>query len=142
MLQIVRHNVTALSVTQHDVETCAVRVVTQDGPAGEEGISGNADVNGFEDEVENEEIDVVVVMPECNTPADGGGYAEHGDGSPLTKHATTECARMGGVECARISIGAGEDGGEATVLFVEKSLQVVEGWVFNGCFSLTLHGTG
>ena len=89
-------------------------------------MDGSADVNGFKEEVENEEIDVVVVVPKGYAPADGKCNTEQGTGYPLANHAATEAARMGGVECAGTGTGMCKDGGETAVVLVEKSLHVIE----------------
>lgn len=62
-------------MAQHTVEADKCGVVSEDGERGGDGIGGECEEDEFEEDREEADIDVVVVLPERDSPIEGGDDA-------------------------------------------------------------------
>ena len=113
-------------VLQHTVEADMGRVVEEDGEGCGNRLDSNEDIDEFDEEGEESVVDVVVVVPEGDTPEEGGHEAEEGEDAPCAGHAEAEGAGVGEVEGSRTSLRAVEDGGKASGVIVKERLKVIE----------------
>lgn len=94
-------------------------------------IDGEGDETAFEEESVDAKVDVILVIPEADTPIDGGSDAIEGKDSPSIEHADAEGAGVAGVDGLGASFGPVEENVEATCLCIEERLKVVEsGYIF------------
>lgn len=114
------------SETQHTVEADAGRVVEEDGEGCGDGLYGNEDVDEFDEEGEESVVDVVVVVPEGDTPADGSRETKEGQDAPGSDHTEAEGGSIGDVEEGGTGRGAVKNVGKAAGVIVKEKLEVIE----------------
>ena len=100
--------------------------MAEDGEGCGDGLDGNENVDEFDEESEESVVDVVVVVPEGDTPADGGHDAENGEDAPGIEHADAEATGVGEVEDIGVGLGATEEVVEAAGVIVKERLKVIE----------------
>lgn len=113
-------------VLQHTVEADVCGVMAKDGEDGDEGLDGNEDVDEFDEEGEESVVDVVVVVPEGDTPADGGHETKEGQDAPGADHTEAEGGSIGDVEEGGTGRGAVKNVGKAAGVIVKEKLEVIE----------------
>lgn len=122
-------------LAQHAVEGGAGGVVAEDGEGGADGVNGKEEKAAFEEESVDAEVAVELVVPETDSPIDGGSDAIKGEDAPGIEHTDAEGAGMVGVEGMGVCFGTTEEDVEAAGLGVEEGLEVGEVGAFVECGS-------